>query len=85
MQAVWLAARTERPEMLVVDQSFFYPARLSDDGDLVIPATDVDHPEVVDDIVDEVIELVLQRGGWVALVDPGRLDAHDRIAVTLRS
>ncbi len=84
MQAVWLAARTERPEMLVVDQSFFYPARLSDDGDLVLPATDVDHPEVIDDAVDEVIEVVLQRGGWVALVDPGRLDAHDRIALTVR-
>jgi hypothetical protein len=34
--------------------------------------------------VDEVIEVVLQRGGWVALVDPGRLDAHDRIALTVR-
>jgi hypothetical protein len=85
MQAVWLAARTERPEMLVVDSSFFYPARLSEDGDLVTPATDVDHPEVVDDLVDEVVEVVLQRGGWVALVDPGLLDAHDRIALTLRS
>ncbi len=85
MQAVWLAARTERPEMLVVDSSFFYPARLSEDGDLVVPATDVDHPEVVDDVVDEVIEVVLQRGGWVALVDPGGLDAHGRIALTLRA
>ena len=85
MPAVWLAARRERPEMLVVDETFFYPARLSDDGDLVLPAPDVDHPEVVDDVVDEVIELVLGRGGWVALVDQGRLDHADRIALTLRA
>ncbi len=84
MQTVWLAARRERPEMLVVDEAFFYPARLSDDGDLVLPAPDVDHPEVVDDVVDEVIELVLGRGGWVAVVDQGRLDHADRIALTLR-
>ena len=61
-----------------------HPARLSDDGDLVLPAPDVDHPDVVDDAVDEVIELVLGRGGWVALVAQGRLDHAGGIALTLR-
>ena len=81
----WLAARTEGPEMLAVEQGLFYPARLSDDGDLLVPAIDVEHPEVMDDAVDELIELVLERGGWVALVDDGALAAHDRVALTLRS
>jgi hypothetical protein len=72
MSSAWLAARTERPEMLAVEQGLFFPARLSGDGDLLLPATDVEHPDVLDDAVDELIELVLDRGGWVALVDDGR-------------
>lgn len=83
MAAVWLAARTERPEMLLVDPEFFYPARLSADGDLLTPATDVHHPDVVDDAVDEVIEIVLQRGGWVALGGAEALADRGRIALTL--
>ena len=38
------------------------------DGDGLTPATDVDHPEVIDDIVDELIEIVLARGGSIALL-----------------
>ena len=84
MSSAWLAARTERPEMLAVEQGLFFPARLSGDGDLLLPATDVEHPDVIDDAVDELIELVLDRGGWVALVDDGALDAHGGVALTVR-
>jgi hypothetical protein len=43
-EAVWLASRWERPEMLAVEDDFFYPARLSPDGDSLEPASDVEHP-----------------------------------------
>jgi hypothetical protein len=85
MVDAWLAARRERPEMLAVEQGLFYPARLSADGDLLTAASDVEHPEVLDDAVDELIELVLDRGGWVALVDDGALATHGGVALTLRS
>ncbi len=85
MPSCWLAARRERPEMLAVEDELFYPARISADGDALTPATDVEHPEVVDDAVDELIELVLDRGGWVAFVEPGTLGGYDRVALTLRS
>ncbi len=84
IQAVWLAARWERVEMLAVDPTYFFPARLSEDGDVLHPADDVEAPDVVDDVVDEVIELVLDRRGWVALVEPGTLPDGARIAMTLR-
>ncbi|WNV74477.1 hypothetical protein [Geodermatophilus sp. DSM 44513] len=84
IDAVWLAARCERPEMLAVEEGFTYPARLSPDGDFLTPATDVDHPDVVDDLVDEVIETVLLRGGWVALVADGTLADQGRVALTVR-
>ena len=60
------------------------PARLSDDGDTLIPAQDVDHPDVIDDAVDELIELVLLRGGWIAFTDAGALDRHHGIALATR-
>lgn len=84
MPAVWLAARAERPEMLAVEEGLFYPARVSHDGDLIRPAHDLEHPDVIDDAVDEVIETVLRRGGWVALLQDGALSARERIALTLR-
>ena len=84
IQACWLAARAERPEMLAVEEGYFCPARLDSGGDLVSQAADVEHPEVIDDLVDELIELVIRRGGWVALVEDGALAGHDRVALSLR-
>ena len=84
LPAAWLAARHERPEMLAVEESLFYPARLSEDGDFIEPATDIGAPDVIDDAVDELIELALQRGAWVALTSDGALAGYDRIALTVR-
>ncbi len=82
--AAWLAARHERPEMLAVEESLFYPARLSEDGDFLEAAEDIGSPDVIDDVVDELIELALQRGAWVAVTSDGALVGYDRIALTLR-
>lgn len=82
--SAWLAARWERPELLAVEEDYFYPARLGPDGDTLIPADDVDHPDVIDDVVDELIEIVLSRGGWIALLTPGQLPAGTHLALTLR-
>ncbi|MDO8119807.1 hypothetical protein Q6346_00595 [Isoptericola sp. b490] len=83
MAAAWLAGRHERPEMLAVEEGLYVPARLSPDGDHLTPADDVDHPDVIDDLVDELIETVLHRGGWVALVSDGALRDHDGVALTV--
>ncbi len=82
--SAWMAARWERPEMLAVEEDFFYPARLAPDGDSLIPADDVDHPDVIDDVVDELIEIVLGRGGWIALLPTGQLPEGTQLALTLR-
>jgi hypothetical protein len=70
--------------MLAVDESLFHPARISDDGDPLVPVSDVEHPDVIDDAVDELIELVLSRGGWVAFTEPTTLDHHDGVVVVVR-
>jgi len=84
VDAVWLATRSERPEMLVVEEDFFFPARLGDDADLLLPADDPTAPGVIDDVIDDVIEAVLRAGGWVALAAPGALPEHGGIAMTVR-
>ncbi len=84
MTSVWLAANVERPEMLAVEIGLVYPARLSSNGTSITAADDVTHPEVIDDAVDELIELVLERQGWVAFVDDGALAAYERVALTLQ-
>lgn len=84
INSAWLAARWERPEMLAVEEDFYYPARLGLDEDNLLPAEDVDHPDVIDDAVDELIEIVLSRGGWIALLAPGELPDDTRVALTLR-
>ena len=84
VDAAWLVARWGRPEMLAVEHDFFYPARISADGDMLEPVSDLGAADVVDDIVDEIIEIILLRGGWVALLESGAIPAGARIAVTER-
>jgi Bacterial archaeo-eukaryotic release factor family 3 len=85
IERAWLASRWERPEMLAVEQGYFQPARLSADGDTLTPTDDIHAPDVLDDAVDELIEAVLARGGWVALLDDHTLPDTTRVALTLRS
>ncbi len=81
---VWRLAREGRGRLLVVEQDFHYPARLDETGTRLTPADDVTAPDVMDDAVDETIETVLSKGGSVRFVENGTLDAHQRIALTLR-
>lgn len=84
LDAAWLAARSERPAMLVVEEDMSQHARLSEDGDELLPADDPEEPGVLDDVVDELIETVLRRGGWVALTASGALTEHGGVALTIR-
>lgn len=80
----WRASRWERPEMLAVEEGFFYPAWVSDDGDELTPTDNPAELGAIDDVVDELIEAVLTRGGWVALVQDGIIPDGARVALTLR-
>jgi hypothetical protein len=79
----WHAAATGTPELLVVEQRFAMPARPVADGRYVEPVADGEHPEVLDDAVDDLIEKVLTTGGFVSVVPDGSLQEHGRVAMTL--
>jgi hypothetical protein len=82
--SAWHAARTQQPEMLLVEDGYRYTARVSTDSDAVTPANEVTAPADIDNLVDELIETVLARGGSVVLAHDGALAEHGRVALTLR-
>ncbi|MGH2478796.1 MAG: hypothetical protein ACRDHW_03970 [Ktedonobacteraceae bacterium] len=81
---VWRLANEGRGRILVVEEDFHYPARVDESGIQVSPASDATAPGVIDDIVDEIIEVVLAKGGEVRFVADGSLQEHQRIALILR-
>ncbi len=73
MAECWALLRRRSPAMLLVEEDFVCPGRLDADG-LPAPADeDGDHRSAVHDLVDDLIEGVLIRGGHLALVPPGDL------------
>jgi hypothetical protein len=81
---VWRLANEGRGHLLLVEDNFHFPARLDATGKYLIPADDVTAPDVIDDAVDEIIAVVLNKQGRVVFVDPGQLQAHQQIALILR-
>jgi len=80
----WRAAKEGRGDTLLVEEGYHLPVRLGEDGLTLHPADDPTAPDVIDDIVDELIETVLASGGRVRFFPPGTLDKHQRVALILR-
>uniref|UniRef100_A0A832GY64 Chemotaxis protein n=1 Tax=Oscillatoriales cyanobacterium SpSt-402 TaxID=2282168 RepID=A0A832GY64_9CYAN len=83
IEEVWRLAQDGRGKRLLVEKNYHVPAIVTEDGRLEL----VDQPggtEIMDDAVDEIIEVVLAKGGNVATVDDGALSAQQRIALILR-
>lgn len=83
---VWEYAHDGRGDMLIVEDSFKYPARVSEDGRRItkVEADEIEAPDVIDDAVDEIIEAVMLQGGRVEFVDDGALSDHRGIALITR-
>ncbi|NCS79610.1 MAG: hypothetical protein GPJ17_21485 [Microcystis aeruginosa K13-07] len=80
---VWRLAQEGRGQLLLVEKNYHVPAVLSEKGDLIL-VENVGGTEVIDDAVDEIIEVVLAKGGRVALVDEDSLNDYQKIALILR-
>lgn len=83
LQECWRVAGEGRVDTLLVEENYHVAARTDAAGTLV-PADDAAAPGVIDDAVDELIEIVIARGGEVVFFAPGRLAERDRIAAILR-
>lgn len=83
----WEALHGGRPTMLVVEEGFFFPVRVTAGGvrpvgtaEETVPAADHVH-----DLVDDLVEMVIERGGRVAFTKDGVLERYGRIALLLGS
>jgi hypothetical protein len=81
---VWALAHEGRADLLLVEEDFHYPARLSANGKNLLPADDSSAADVIDDAVDEIIEEVLNKKGRIVFMPKGQLTDHERIALVLR-
>ena len=82
IEAAWLECRRRPPLMLAVETSFTVPGQHPD-----APLTGRDDPNRasrVHDLVDDLIEIVIHGGGWIALVDDGALGEHQHVALVSR-
>ena len=84
IDAVWAAAGAGRIELLCVEEGFIYPARPDHARNRLQPDDDLDRPEVLDDAIDEIIEMVRLGAGRVVTVHDGALDGCGRVAARLR-
>jgi hypothetical protein len=80
----WRMAQGGRGRLLLVEEDFHYPAKVDESGLHISPADDVEDPDVLDDAVDELVNIVLDKGGKVVFVENGALEAHSRISLILR-
>lgn len=76
---VWRKAQTGRGKLLFVEEGYRYPAHFDAEADRLLPSNNG-----AADAVDELIEMVLNKGGQVIFVEDGALNAHQRIALMLR-
>lgn len=84
IQQCWRLALEGRIQTLLVEKDFHYSAILSHDKLPLHPAKSADEPGVIDDAVDELIEMVIQKKGKAAFVENGSLAFHQRVAAILR-
>lgn len=80
----WRFAQEGRVSLLLVEEGYHQPAKLDDSGRHLTLVDDKTPLDVMDDAVDDLIELVLQMGGRVRFVEPGKLDKHNKVAAVLR-
>lgn len=82
---IWRMADEGRMRMLIVEEDFRQMALLNPDNSLKFAeGTAFQSEGFIDDVVDEVAEKVIEKGGRVVFVDNGVLKHHQRIAAVLR-
>ncbi len=84
IRGVWMAAKEGKGLLLLVEKDFASPGFINPvDSKLYAHPVQQKH-EIITDIVDDIMELVLEKKGKVILVENGKLDKYERIALIAR-
>jgi hypothetical protein len=78
MADCWQQVHQRPPGLLLVEEGYVRPGRVA--GGELVGGTECGRP-LVHDLVDDLMEVVILRGGQLALVADGDLDAHGRVAL----
>ncbi len=81
---VWRLANEGRISTLVAEQEYHISAGLEENNTLVLDTSNLPENKIMPDAVDEVAEIVMEKGGKVVFVDDGTLGNHHKIAAILR-
>ncbi|MEU1664454.1 chemotaxis protein [Streptomyces sparsogenes] len=88
LEEIWQVGKEGRIELLAVEENYQRTVRVTGEHLTPVDPEETTPAElgtaVLEDIVDEIIETTLDRGGEVAFVPDDSLDAHERIAAVLR-
>ncbi|KAK1182842.1 chemotaxis protein [Streptomyces sp. NBS 14/10] len=88
LEEVWQVCKEGRIELLAVEENYQRTVRVTGEHLTPVDPEEISPAElgtaVLEDIVDEIIETTLDRGGEVAFMPDGCLAAHERIAAVLR-
>ncbi|WP_322877195.1 AOC03_06830 family ribosome hibernation factor [Pseudocalidococcus azoricus] len=79
----WRFAHEGRGKTLLVEKNYHEPATVCEAGRLEL-AAEPGGVGIMDDAVDEIIEVILAKGGDVQFVEDGALALHQKIALILR-
>jgi hypothetical protein len=88
LEEVWQVCQEGRIELLALEENYQRTVRATGEHLIPVDPEEITPAElgtaVLEDIVDEIIETTLDRGGEVAFVPDDSLAAHERIAAILR-
>jgi hypothetical protein len=80
----WRLASEGRAEVVLVEEDYHFAGRLEDEGLRIVPVDDPAEEGVMEDVIDELVELVIARGGRAVFVPNGALEEHQRVGLILR-
>jgi hypothetical protein len=81
---VWRFANEGRVNMLVIEEDYHISAASGNDNNIILDVSDFPEKDIMPDAVDEVAEIVVDKGGKVIFVDNGTLGKYHKIAAILR-
>lgn len=85
IKKVWQEAQNGRVNILLIDENFSMPGSInSDNPDLIVLAENESIPGISDDLINDLIEIVIAKGGKVIFVKPNSLEEFEHVAAILR-
>lgn len=82
--SVWQAAEEGKGLILLVEKDYALPGFVTEEGSKLFLHPPAEPHRIITDAVDDVMETVLAKGGKVKMVENGKLNNYEHMALILR-